>query len=372
MRVAHVVSGLPVGGAERLVVQMLTRAPAGVEPSLVCIGGEGPLHAPLRAAGVPIHNLGKGRGPRPGAAVALAGCLRRLRPDLVHSHLLPADMYTAAALRLLPRPRPGWLATVHSVRPWRNGRQRALAEVGYRRAQALVGVSAEVKSVLEAARLQGPALHCIECGVAVAEFRLNPEDAGHLRRELGLEGAGPVVGAVGRLSPEKGHRYLIDACAALLTRLPKLHLVLVGDGPARAALESEAARLPFGRCLFLGSRPDAARLLALMDVVCLPSLYEGLPLALLEAMAAGKPVVASAVGGVPGVVSDGEHGLLVPPADPRALAEAIARLAEHPALAAALGAQAQARVLANYDVDRMNARYRALYAELLGKAAAHA
>jgi glycosyltransferase involved in cell wall biosynthesis len=173
-----------------------------------------------------------------------------------------------------------------------------------------------------------------------------------------------VVLTPARLHAQKGHRYLLEA--ALL--VPDAIFVFAGDGPERTSLEDQSARLGLrDRVLFLGRRDDIPALLAQCDVCVLPSLSEGLPLAVLEAMAAGTPVIGCAVGGVPELVADGQTGLLVPPADPQALAGAIRCLLSNPGLARQLAAAGHARVLQDFSVSTMVARITAIYEELLEK-----
>jgi glycosyltransferase involved in cell wall biosynthesis len=169
---------------------------------------------------------------------------------------------------------------------------------------------------------------------------------------------GHVVGNVARLVEQKDQRALVDAAPAILERFADARFVVAGDGPLRAKLEARAAGLPFD---FLGERGDVPELLAGFDVFAFPSLFEGLCLAVIEAQAAGVPVVATPVGGIRETVVDGETGLLVPPNDPPALAAAVCRLLDDPALAARLAHEARRRVRERYSVERMVAGTLALY-----------
>jgi glycosyltransferase involved in cell wall biosynthesis len=183
-------------------------------------------------------------------------------------------------------------------------------------------------------------------------------------RPRSFEGS-PLIGAVGRFSEEKGHRYLLEAMASLRRRLPGARLVLVGYGALEGDLRSRAAGLAVdGVVTFAGER-DSAELLGSFDVFAQPSLYESQGLAILEAMAAGVPVVATDVGGVRDAVRNGESGLLVPPADPGALAEAIVRLAGDRELALRLAARAGRDVRERYSASTMIESYAGLYRELL-------
>jgi glycosyltransferase involved in cell wall biosynthesis len=169
---------------------------------------------------------------------------------------------------------------------------------------------------------------------------------------------GHVIGNVARLVEQKNQRALVDAAPAILERFPDARFVVAGDGPLRRTLEARAAGLPFD---FLGERADVPELLAGFDVFAFPSLFEGLCLAVIEAQAAGVPVVATPVGGIRETVVDGETGLLVPPNDPPALAAAVCRLLEDLALAAKLADAARRRVRERYSVERMVAGTLALY-----------
>ena len=161
---------------------------------------------------------------------------------------------------------------------------------------------------------------------------------------------GRVVGNVARLVEQKDHRALVDAAPAILERFPDVRFVVVGDGPLHAELERRAGGLPFE---FTGAREDVPELLAGFDVFVFPSRFEGLCLAVIEAQAAGVPVVATPVGGIRETVVDGETGLLVPVGDRTGLAEAVGRLLDDPELAARLAAEARRRVRDRYSVERM-------------------
>jgi len=187
-----------------------------------------------------------------------------------------------------------------------------------------------------------------------------------LRSELGLGSADRLVLAVGNLYPVKGHRFLLEACALLRQRHPNLHLAIAGRGALANALREQARALGLARHFhLLGLRADIPNLLAGADVFVLPSVSEGLPLALLEAMFAGRPIVASDVGEVRAALADGAAGLVVEPGSVAALAAALDRLLATPSEAAEFGARAAQRAAAEYDVSRMVARYVALYEALL-------
>jgi len=198
----------------------------------------------------------------------------------------------------------------------------------------------------------------------VRDLPLVPVGVARLREELNLGGQRPVILSVGRLSHEKGQADLIRAFSPLRDRA---RLVIVGDGPDRSALERLTRTLGLQRSvIFTGMRANVAPFYALADVFALPSLSEGSPNALLEAMACGLPIVATRVGGVPEIASDGTSALLVPAQQPLAMAGAIARLLDDAALGGQLGAAARRRVLADYTPEQRTTRLTRLYAGLAG------
>jgi glycosyltransferase involved in cell wall biosynthesis len=187
-----------------------------------------------------------------------------------------------------------------------------------------------------------------------------------LRGELGLDAGTQLLVAVGNLYNVKGHRHLVDAIARLAGRYPLLHLAICGRGDLEGPLKAQAGVLGIAdRVHVLGLRPDVPGVLAAADVFVHPSLSEGLPLALLEAMFAARPIVASDVGDVGTALAGGEAGVLVPAGDPSALAAAIARLLDDPRSARSLGDRAVRRAHAEYDVSQMVRRYVSIYRELL-------
>jgi glycosyltransferase involved in cell wall biosynthesis len=187
-----------------------------------------------------------------------------------------------------------------------------------------------------------------------------------VRRELGLPEGVPVIGLVGRLDHwGKGHKELFEAMASLMERHP-VHALIVGGGRRIDEVRQLADNLGLaGAVHFLGPRHDVPELLNAMDIFVLPSYSEGVSLALLEAMAAGLPVIATAVGGLPEVVTDGENGLLIPPRDAGALAGALERLLSDPAWAQHLGANARAYVREHYSLDRLGREINEIYGELV-------
>jgi glycosyltransferase involved in cell wall biosynthesis len=318
---------------------------------------------------VPLEITARPRPVRDVATVLrLRGLLARERPAVVHAHGLRAA--AAASLALLPVPyggfpvprrRPALLVTVHNAAP--SGALPAavyatLERLTARRADAVLAVSPDLEG-----RMRRAGARDVRPAVIAAPAAPAPSAAEVARARADIGAAGhPVLLAVGRLAAQKGLDVLIDAVSRLPDQEPGPLLALAGDGPLAGSLAA-AARARGVAVRFLGARPDVPALLAAADVVVLPSRWEGQPLVLQEALRAGRPVVASRVGGIPGLTGE-EAALLVPPADPVALGTAIAAVLGDPGLARRLELAAAARAAVLPSADDAVAAAAAVYASL--------
>jgi glycosyltransferase involved in cell wall biosynthesis len=297
----------------------------------------------------------------------LAAYLRRNEIDLVHAHMFRAEVVGTRAA--VAAGTPVIMATVHS------SRVRSTADIATLAAltpamDRLIVPSAAIESKVRSEGRGAAAFSVIPNGVDLARFTL-PAGPCSVRNEYGIPAEAPLLGVIARLEPEKGHRYLIEAMPAILRSAPDAWLLIVGEGSLSGELASFARSLPAparDRIVFTGRREDVAAVTAELDVAILPSLREAQGISILEAMARGRPVVASAVGGIPEVLTDGLDGLLVPPADPAALAAACIRLASSPALRVALGSAGRATVAARFSLDAMVRSIEAVYDEELYRA----
>ncbi len=295
----------------------------------------------------------------------LGWIIYRRRVDLIHVNSYVPGNYArlAAALMQVPIVIDHW----HGFTRF-NGKRRFICRVLGRFTDLSLAVSRGVRDYLLAHLGLDPAkVRVVPNGVDVAA--IDAARPGPLvRRELGLPADVPVIGLVGRLDHwGKGHKELFSAMAQLRERHP-VQALIVGGGRREAQVRQLAESLGLAAAVhFLGPRRDVPDLLNAMDIFVLPSYSEGVSLALLEAMAAGRPVVATAVGGLPEVVTDGDNGLLIPPRDANALAEALARLLSDPAWAQQLGANARAHVREHYSLDRLGREINEIYAELVEK-----
>jgi glycosyltransferase involved in cell wall biosynthesis len=285
----------------------------------------------------------------------LAREFRRRRIDIVHNYLFDANFVGTLAARLARVP-----VTLISKR----GLDAYAEAYKVRVCRVANALAMRVTVPAEAVRRH---VHAEE-RCPLDKIVVIPNGVDPARVPAAQRCGGTVVGALGRLDPRKGHGDLLEALSLVRARVPAARLVLVGDGTERATLEDRARRLGIVEAVDMrGAVPDGARVLSEMSVFVLPSHVEGMSNALLEAMAAGLPVVATDVGGNPEVVVPGETGLLVRPGDPEALAQAILGLLADPGRARTMGAAGRARVLEHFTVQRMVARHQALYESLLGE-----
>lgn len=370
-RVAHVVLGLNVGGLERMVLQLLERTCRARFAPIVCALEEaGELAPELARLDVPLVVLPRRPGLDARLAAELSTWLRREGVRLVHTHNPGPHLYgavAAAIARGADRRAPRVVHTKHGRNAPRSRRKVLANRIASSLTDRLVAVSDDARAVaLDVERIDPLKVVTILNGVDPDEYRPGGDPLS-ARARLGAPLSGFHVGCVARLSPEKDHATLLAAFAAFRRARPDAHLTLIGDGALRAALEQEAAKLGLGGAVtFAGTRRDVPALLAGFDVFALASRTEGISLTLLEAAAAGLPLVATRVGGNAEVLCDGETGLLVPPGAPAALAGALAALASRPDREA-MGRRGRARVVGLFGADRMARAYEALYAELLAR-----
>jgi glycosyltransferase involved in cell wall biosynthesis len=277
--------------------------------------------------------------------------------------LIHADLYGGLAARLAGV--PAVVSTRHNDDPFRRGwAMRAVGRVVGRNCDRVIAVSRHLAAFTR--QIEGVAAHKIRS----VYYGLTPVpptgSRAEIRRELALPADGPVVATVGRLTEQKGHAYLLRAWALVTAARPEARLVVVGDGPLRERLATLARALGvFDAVRFTGWRRDATEIVEAADAYAHPSLWEGFGLALLEAMAAGKPVVASRVSTIPEIVVDGETGWLVAPRDGPAMARSLLKLLNDPVGAHRMGQTGCRRVLTCFDAERMVRATEAVYEEIL-------
>jgi glycosyltransferase involved in cell wall biosynthesis len=362
LRVLQLIPTLDRSGAEKqmvLLAQGLPRDRFWVE--VATLTRLGPMEAELREAGVPITAIGKRFKVDPLALARLVRFLRAGRFDVVQTWIFAANTYGRIAARRAGV--PVVVTAEMAVDLWKGPRELAIDRYLARRTDRVVGNSRAVVEFYRQKGIAGDRLSLIRSGIGDEEPP--PVDRAAVRAGFGWPGDAPLLLFAGRLAPQKGVDDLVAAIDLVQYVLPDLRALIVGDGPLRHRLEetAHAFRLD-GMVKFTGHRDDVPRLLAAADLLVLPSLYEGLPNVVLEAMRFAKPVIATAAPGTTEVVDDGRTGLLVPLRDPPALAQAIRTLVRDPELARRLGAAGRVRVATEFRAETMIEQFAALYEEL--------
>lgn len=360
------VRGSSIHGVSRLFSWWLPRFDANrFEVGLVGIKHPEPATQWLAEQGLPVHHLGRHRFD-PRILTDLIALARRRRIRILHVHGYAAADFGRLAARLA-----GTRLVLHehfadpAMPAYQGLADRALAPLTDR----AIAVSQSTRDFLVQERfVPADRVRLIWNGAPLDEFApAGPERARRVRRELGLPEKGPVVGSIGRLNAQKGHRFLLEAAAPLCRRRDDLRVLVVGDGDLMEELRGQAAGLGLAdRVVFAGHRTDVPDVLAALDVLCISSLYEGTPLALFEAMAAGRAVVSTAVDGCREILEDGVSGLLVPPGDAAVLEAALDRVLADAELRDSLGRRALEASRA-YDVRSCVRQMEALYDEILAE-----
>ena len=363
----HLAYALDVGGLETLLVDCINKMPADqYRHVVVCLTRSSDFARRITRPGVEVHALNKAPGLGLGTHVAFWKLARRLRPTILHTYNLAAMEYAfTAAMAGVP-------VRVHAehgrdtsdpqgLNPKHNFLRRRLAPF----IDCYVPVSEDLNRWLgQVVRIPAAKTLFIKNGVDTDQYQPGARGVG---APWGAEHV--VIGTVARISDIKNHRGLVDAFIRLRQLLPEraamLRLSIIGDGPLLPALRAQVAQAGLQDVVWLpGARSDVAQLVPEFSVFALPSLAEGTPVSLLEAMACALPVVASNVGGIPEVVTDQVEGSLVPPQDTEALARALARYVESPALAGAHGRAGRTRIVQQYSMAAMVGAYTALYQRL--------
>jgi glycosyltransferase involved in cell wall biosynthesis len=349
-RVAHITLGLETGGQEKLLVEFARHADRRrFELFFLVLTTRGRLTADIEREGWPVVALEEPPGFRPGIALHLMPWLRRWRIDVVHTHDSKPLVYGAPAARLA-----GVARVVHTRHFTQlasiSRRQTLLLSLTSRLVDAVVCVSQDSARVAAEEGLAAARIHTLHNGIDVTRFAF-----------AGPKRDGPAV-LVARLSPEKDIATLLRATALVIGRQPAFRLEIAGNGVCLGELRQLAGQLKLtDHVTFLGEVDDIPALLARASYFVLSSLTEGISLTLLEAMSCGLPVVATRVGGNPEVVTEGQTGTLVPPANPEALAHAMLQMHADFAGGQRMGQAGRRRVERHFEVRRMVADYEALY-----------
>jgi len=355
------------GGAEVFLVGLATHLPSDRFEVSVCATravAPGPLAEILEAGAVPYIALGRRSRWDLLRMRRLAALLGSGRFDIVHAHKFGSNVWgtlfgRACRVPVVIAHEHTWSYKGRPLRKWIDGR------IVGRLATRFIAVSdADAARMVEDEKVASEKVVVMPTGYVARPLAPDTD----LRSELGLTSETPLIGTAVVFRPQKAVEVLLEAHARLLRTMPDVHLVIAGEGPTRAEIQRRARELSLdGRVHFLGHRDDVDAILRSLDVAALSSDFEGSPLFVLECMANGTPIVATAVGGIPQMVLDGETGVLVPPRDPEALAGAIEHLLVDPERRAVLAAAAANR-LSEFRIDAVARRFADLYETLAAEA----
>ena len=367
-KILHVITTLSVGGAEVHLWELLSglsRAKYHIELAYFKEEAQEArsMVEDFRGLGIPVHDLGGTARLSAKALGGLFGLISKNRYDLVHSHLFRADLYASLALLFFPG-----IKLVNSVHNPEDFYTRKLVSLAARFAAARQSRTVVISKAVEAhlaRHLKIPPLK-----MDLIYYGLKPKNKTGLdfRKEYGIPPEAPLVGTIGRLSRQKGHPVLIRAMTQVCREVPEARLIIVGhdDQGLRPDLEASIRALGLeGRVILAGFRDEVPDIMATLDLFCLPSLWEGFGMVLIEAMAEARPIVASSVGSIPEVVEDGETGVLVPPGDEAALAEAIINILKNLDLGESLGRAGRQRLEREFTREAMVRATEQLYDSLL-------
>jgi glycosyltransferase involved in cell wall biosynthesis len=359
LKVLQLIPTLDRSGAEKQMVLLARGLPRDrFQVEVAALTRLGPLEAELQAAGVPITAIRKRHKADPFALLRLVQFLRSRRFDVVQTWLFAANTYGRLAARMANVPIV--IATEMAADLWKTRTHLAIDRRLARITDRVVGNSQAVAEFYRAAGVAPERLTVIPSGIPIEEPQ--QVDGREIRASLGLPTDCPLILYAGRLAPQKGVADLLSAADLLQHVQPELRFLIAGDGPLRDQLEDLAHTFELDTMVrFLGHRDDVPTLLAAADLLVLPSLYEGLPNVVLEAMLYRKPVVATAAPGTTELVVDGQTGLLVPLEQPPALAEAIRKVICDCELAHRFGVNGRERVESQFRADTMVNQFAELY-----------
>jgi len=366
LNVLHVMTKLPVGGVENQLLTVLGKYDKSRFSPFVCsLSDKGPIGIEIEKLGIEVVTVNKLRNRFDWSIVKdVCRIIKEKDISIVRTHQYHANLYGRLAAKKARV--PCIVASVHNVYTRdRKLHRRLLNRYLARFTDKVVAVSGAVKDdIMKYDALKEDKLEVICNGVDIDRF--SKIDCSALKSELNIPPEVPVIGTVGRLTLQKGQKYLLESISQLKDKFPGIVLLVVGDGPLRAELERYAEKLGINNNVqFLGTRRDIPELLSAMDIFVLPSLWEGLVNALIEAMAAGKPVIATDIRPIREIIDSEDAGILVPPEDSGAIFGAVELLLRNKDIADKIAATAQERVFSSFNIENTILNYMELFNNIL-------
>jgi glycosyltransferase involved in cell wall biosynthesis len=368
IHVMQVTFGMGIGGMERVIMDLCRYVdPDRYRFSIVCISVRGLLADQMQAEGVPIIYCEKqSRLRKYLRSLDLAGIFRRSDVDIIHTHHTPAFVHSTIGAHLAGR--PIIINTDHCKNYNTEKKHWMWLERGASwLIDEIVAVSNHTRDeLIQYEKIAPEKISVIYNGINIKKTRTT--SAGDIRKEFGIDNAQPIVGTVARLEDQKGLDLLLDSVPYVIAQLPTVKFLIVGGGKKEQELKSQAHRLGIEKnVIFTGWRSDAVDLLEAFDIFVSTSNFEGMPMVLLEAMALSKPVVATAVGGIPEVVEDGHTGNIIAERNPELVANTLTRLLSDTPLRERMGQAAHQSYNEKFSAEKMASNYEKLYRKFLVK-----
>lgn len=368
INVLHVIGTLQLGGAENQVATLVPFLSNGRYTVHVCCLHREGVHADvLRARGINVISLNMRLRYWPIAVYKLYRLIKQLQIQIVHTHLYGSGIWGRSVGKLADV--PVIMSTEQGMTLWKKRHHLIIEGFVNRFTDKIIAVSEDIRQRrITYENVPPEKIVVIPNAVDIRKFH-KTNGSEQIRAQLGLSTSSIVVGTVARLVPPKRLDYFLEAARIVCEVMPRVHFLIVGDGPLRSELEDRARQLGLlsNSVQFLGSRQDVAELLAALDIFVLSSEREGLPVSMLEAMAASKPIIVTSVGGIPEVIQNGYNGILVSPHNPSALANAIMDLIENNATREAIAQQGYQTVNTRFSAMAVSRQIASLYDNLLAK-----
>jgi len=369
VKVLYVFAALPVGGAEEVLVTEVEGLDKTRFDPLVCVLSEkGPVGERIENRGFPVVALHRMKHHRFDHRIIrdLYRLIKTEKVDVVHTHLYDGNKYGRLAAGLARV--PALISHYHNVYSRRRIKVHLINQLLSFLNDRILAVSQAVKeSVVRYDRISPGKIEVLYNGIDPSKFKKDFKGS-EVRQEFGVKPEDFLIGVVARLEEQKGHRYLFRALRQLIPDFPQIKVLIVGDGTLRPVLEVQVMEMGLSeRVLFGGTRKDVPEILAVLDLFVLPSLWEGFSLALLEALAMGTPIIATAVGGAPEVIRSGHDGLLIPPAEESSLAAAVREAILDPRKYGEMGRKGKETVGRKFTVAHHLTRLQDLYLEVLAQ-----